>query len=525
MWGLSEKLTAKAPAARAGMGQSEGMASTPEVSPPARTLGAASAAWLVFLASGAVLVLEILSLRLVAPYLGLSLETSSAVIGFALAAIATGAWLGGKTADRIAPERILGPTVVLSGVLVLFVGPTVRWSGEQLRGGDISAILLLAAAAVFIPAALLSAVSPMVVKMRLSALSDTGKVVGRLSGIGTVGALVATFGTGFLLVAAAPTSLILLILGGALVVLGATLSFFLRNMRVALLLVALALAGSAATYAAPEPCDRETAYHCARIVRDPSRPTGRVLQLDTLLHSYVDLADPTYLQFSYIRAIASVVEGAWPAGQRLDALHLGGGGVTFPRYLAATRPGTASLIFEIDGGVVDLDIDRLGLRPGRGIDVEVEDARTGIGRQPPDTRDLVVGDAFGGLSVPWHLTTRETVEQVRRVLRPGGVYAVNVIDYPPLAFARAEVATIAALFPHTGIVARPGVFRGIEGGNLVIIGSDRALPVERIRAVLERRAPELTLLAGAARVSSFAGDAKVLTDDFAPVDQLLTPYG
>lgn len=488
-------------------------------------LGPRAAGALVFFASGAVLMLEILALRLVAPYLGLSLETSSAVIGFALAAIAAGAWLGGKTADSVAPHRVLGPAVLLSGVLVLFVGPTVRWSGEQLRGGNVSGVLLLAAAAVFAPAALLSAVTPLVVKLRLGDLTETGRVVGRLSGVGTLGALVATFGTGFLLVAAAPTSTILLVLGGALVLLGAGLTIMQRGFAAAGVILLLAGPAAAAALFSPEPCDVETAYHCARVVADPRRPTGRTLQLDTLSHSYVDLADPTYLQFSYIRGIASVVDAKWAPSEPLRALHLGGGGVTFPRYLSASRPGSDNLIFEIDGGVIDLDIDELGLRPGPGIQVEVQDARTGLAEQPSGSRDLIVGDAFGGLSVPWHLTTVETVNEVKRVLRRGGVYTVNVIDYPPLGFARAEIATISAVFSYTGIVASPLVFDRTEGGNLVIVGSDQPLAVDEIRAQLARRAPELELIADPAVVAALSGAASTLTDDFAPVDQLLTPYG
>jgi hypothetical protein len=490
--------------------------------PAAPKLGPRTAAWLVFLSSGAVLVLEILSLRLVAPYLGLTLETSTAVIGFALAAIATGAWLGGQAADTVPPKRVLGPVLLIAGVLVLFVGPVVRWTGEQVRGGDVSAVLLMAAVAVFVPAALLSAVTPMVVKLRLETLTETGTVVGRLSGVATLGALVATFGTGFVLVAALPTSVILLVMGGLLVALGAVLTVRLRGVRSTTGPLAVAVVGVAASALAPQPCDLETAYHCARVVPDPSVPTGRLLQLDTLPHSYVDLADPTHLQFSYIRGIASVVDAVYLAGRPLRALHLGGGGLTMPRYLDATRPGTRSLVLEIDRGVVDLDIARLGLRLGGGIDVRVQDARVGLAAQPGDSRDVVVGDAFGGLSVPWHLTTRETVQDVRRVLVDDGVYAVNLIDYPPLRFARAEVATIAEVFPHVAVLARPAVLAGRSGGNLVVVAADRPLPVAALREQLAERAGELGVIAEPEQVAGFAGDAPTLTDDYAPVDQLLT---
>jgi spermidine synthase len=167
---------------------------------------------------------------------------------------------------------------------------------------------------------------------------------------------------------------------------------------------------------------------------------------------------------------------------------------------------------------------RLGLRLGKGLAVRVQDARVGLAEEASSTRDLVVGDAFGGLTVPWHLTTRETVADVRRVLAPGGLYLVNVIDYPPSRFARAEVATIADVFSHVALLARPPVLRGVEGGNLVIVASDQPLATEEIAGQLSRRAPELDLLAEPTAAEAFIGNAQVLTDDFAPVDQLFTPY-
>ncbi|MDQ4148548.1 MAG: fused MFS/spermidine synthase, partial [Actinomycetota bacterium] len=373
-------------------------------------------------------------------------------------------------------------------------------------------------------AALLSAVTPMVVKLRLASLAETGRVVGRLSGIATFGALVATFATGFLLVVAMPTSMILFILGALLVVAGIVLTILLRGAGASLLLVAAAAAGGWASVSTAAPCDMETAYHCARVVQDPTRQSGRILQLDTLWHSYVDLGDPTYLQFAYIRAFASVLEATSEPGTPLRGLHLGGGGVTFPRYIEATRPGSQNLVLEIDPGVVALDTARLGLEESEDLRVEVRDARVGLAAEPAGSRDLVVGDAFGGLAVPWHLTTRETVEDIRRVVRPGGVYMVNVIDYPPLEFARAELATIRQVFPHVALIAEPDVLSGEDGGNLVIVASDERLPTPSVREELQERAPELEMLSEPSQLRAFAGRAVILTDDYAPVDQIFTPY-
>jgi spermidine synthase len=218
------------------------------------------------------------------------------------------------------------------------------------------------------------------------------------------------------------------------------------------------LVGAGWTVAAPDSCDVETTYHCASVADDAERPTGRTLVLDNLRHSYVDLSDPTHLKFAYVRAIATALDAHGRPGTPVRALHLGGGGYTIPRYLDATRPGSRSHVFEIDPGVSALAETRLGLVLGLGITTEARDARIGLTREASGSRDVVVGDAFGGVAVPWHLTTREAVRQVGRVLTEDGVYAVNVIDHPPLSFARAEVATIAAEFGHVAIAATRETF-------------------------------------------------------------------
>jgi spermidine synthase len=487
------------------------------------------AAAITFLSSGAVLVLEIVGLRLIAPYVGVTLQTSTAVIGFALAAIALGAYAGGMTADRADPRRLIAPLMVAGGALIVAVLPMVRFTGSLLTGTEAGGVLLLAAVAVVVPAALLSAVPPMVVKLQLASLTETGSVVGRLSGIGTLGAIAATFATGFLLVAVLPSSVILVATGLLTLAVGVAVGLLLRRAgggagRVPPSLLVLAVAGSALAAVAPTPCERETAYHCARVFTDPARDTGRVLVLDTLQHSYVDLADPTYLQYEYVRAIAAVTSVSAPPGEPLSALHVGGGGLTLPRWLAQVRPGTDSLVLEVDPGVVAIDREQLALQTSDRLEVEVTDGRVGLVEETPGTRDLVVGDAFGGLSVPWQLTTREALRLVDRALTDDGVYAVNLIDHPPLDFVRAELATMREVFPHVALLARVPVLAGEDGGNLVAVASRSPLPLEPLRAAL----PDFDLawrVADGAALDAFIGDAGVLTDDYAPVDQLLTPYG
>ncbi|MER7439538.1 fused MFS/spermidine synthase [Micromonospora avicenniae] len=501
--------------------------------PPAPVAGRALpnglAAFLVFFSSGAVLVLETVALRLVGPYVGVTLQVTSSVIGVALAAIAYGAWTGGRLADRRDPRPLLAPALVLAGIATAVTLPVVRYAGEVLRGGAASAILLLVALAVFVPALLLSAVTPLVVKLQLADLRRTGQVVGRLSSIGTLGGITATLLTGFVLVAALSSTVILLALAVSLGVAGLVLGWYLHRQgaaelpgpgRAKAVLAVLGLVGAGLSTVAPNPCDIETAYHCAKVEADPSRSSGRTLLLNSAQHSYVDLADPRHLEYAYTKWFGAVADVIAPTGQRLDALHLGGGGFTVPRYLTATRPGTDNLVFEIDGGLIELGERELGVHQGPDLRAVAGDARLLVAAESPESRDVVVGDAFGHLVVPWHLATREMIAEVRRVLRPSGVYVQNVIDYPPLRFIRSELATVSAEFQHVALIAPPEAIAGEQGSNFVLVASDAPLPLEAIGERLIEVDPRASLVADA-EFDEFVGEALVLTDDYAPVDQLL----
>jgi spermidine synthase len=495
-----------------------------------RALPSGLATGLVFFASGAVLVLEIVALRLVGPYVGVTLQVSSSVIGISLAAIAYGTWLGGRLADKYDPRLLLAPALLLSAIFTAVTLPLVRWGGEVLRGGSAPAVLLLAALAVFLPAFLLASITPLTVKLQLGDLRRTGEVVGRLSSFGTLGAITATLGTGFVFVAAMPSSWIVLTLAAVLAVAGFGLGWWLHRKdpslklpgkpRTRAVVVTIGLFGAGLGATAPTPCDIETAYHCARVDDDPARAGGRTLILNSARHSYVDLNDPTHLEFAYVQWIGAVVDVARAGGAPINALHLGGGGFTVPEYVARTRPGSDQLVLELDGGLVELDKKELGLRTGPDLRVRVGDARVGLAAQTTAGYDVVVGDAFGHLVVPWHLATKEMAADTARVLRADGVYAQNVIDYPPNRFIRAELATVAAVFPHVALIAPQAALDGGSGSNFVIVASKSPLALDELRTHLELVNEPVQLVAGE-RLTAFIDDARVLTDDYAPVDQLL----
>ena len=476
---------------------------------------------LVFLTAAAVLVLEILAARLLAPYVGVTLETYTAIIGTVLAGIAAGTWVGGYAADRVEPRRLLGPLLMAGGALSMATVPLVRFLGVSFATAQGASVVSLTVATFLAPAAVLSAVAPIVVKLQLRSLAVTGRVVGRLSALGTAGALVGTFVAGFVLVDVAPTSTSILVIGGLLMAVGATLWAWLSTARGrALAAVALVgIVGAGVGAAAGDPCDVETTYHCAQIVPDDQRPGGRLLVLDTLRHSYVDLDDPTHLEFRYAKVFADVLAAAAPPGP-LDVLHIGGGGFTMPRYVNTVRPGSRNVVLEIDRRLVQLARGRLGLTTGPDMEVRTGDARVLAAELAPAGYDAVFGDAFGGMAVPWHLTTRQFVETVRARLRPGGVYVINVIDLPPARFARAEVATLLEVFDHAAVLAPPSLLDATDGGNYVLAGSDSPFDEDRITSLVGARAGEERVLVDGG-AAAFADGAPVLTDDHAPVDQWL----
>jgi spermidine synthase len=484
------------------------------------------AAALTFITAACVLVLEIAAGRLLAPYVGVSLMTYTGIIGAILAGIAIGAWLGGLAADAFGPLTLMGPAFILGGISAVAAVPIVGLIGGLGLGDGLVRIVLLATTAFVIPAALLSAIAPMIVRGTLTNLATSGSIVGRLSAIGTVGAITGTFLTGFVLLGLVPTRVLIVAVGTGLALIGVVLTLWFRQrgpMSGALLIV-VALLGGGSALALPSPCDAESAYYCIAIRSNPARPDVRVLVLDGLTHAAVDLRDPTNLEFGYLRRFADATAAVRAElGMAPKVLHVGGGGFTFPRYLEAVHPDSRQTVLELDPRIYEIAQSELGYAPSDQIDVQIGDARQSIRVLPSDSFDLVFGDAFGGLAVPWHLTTTAFLDEVLRVLRPSGAYVANLIDYPPLGFVRAEAATLATRFPHVAVISSGSTIAGLTGGNFVLVASETPLDRSSVEAAIEAWAESETtvVLAERAEVETFIGGSTVLTDDFAPVDQLL----
>ncbi|MFK4149424.1 spermidine synthase [Streptomyces sp. NPDC004065] len=249
----------------------------------------------------------------------------------------------------------------------------------------------------------------------------------------------------------------------------------------------------------------------ARLVPDRERARAWTLLIDGAPQSHVDLDDPAYLSFEYQRRLGHVIDLAAPAGKPVHAVHLGGGALTLARYVAATRPRSTQQVVERDAALVHLVRRELPLDPAARIRVRSADAREGLARVPDGWADLVLADVFSGARTPAHLTSTEFLDEVRRALKPGGVYAANIADGPPLGHLRGQIATAAARFAELALVADPAVLRGKRFGNAVLAACDRPLPL----AELTRRAasdPHPARVEHGRALTDFTGGAPPVTD-------------
>lgn len=218
----------------------------------------------------------------------------------------------------------------------------------------------------------------------------------------------------------------------------------------------------------------------AKLIPDVDRPRAWLLTVDGVLQSYVDLDAPTHLAFEYARWLGHLLDAVAAPGRPLDVLHLGGGGLSLPRYVAATRRGSRQRVVELDGGLAALVTERLPLPPEADVRVRVADAREALEEAPDASADVIVSDVYHDRRVPARLTSSGYARAAARVLRPHGVFAVNLADTAPFDFLRPQLANLVTAFPERCLVAEPATLRGRRFGNVLLVGSAQPLPLAEV---------------------------------------------
>jgi spermidine synthase len=493
---------------------------------------------LVFISSACTLVIELIAGRIMAPYVGVSLYTWTSIIGIVLAGMSVGNYFGGVVADRQASPRMLGVIFIAGSVACLLILViTDLMIGQSLRFSLLPRIVIYTTAIFLLPSLVLGMVSPLVVKLALADLQRTGNTVGTIYAFSTAGSILGTFLTGFWLISWLGTRSIVWIVAGVLLITGLAVGEFHRTRglgRMAGLLApvlafttfaVVGIGWNAGKYRAP--CEVESDYYCIQINEtfENGRP-ARALMLDRLIHSFVVLDDPTALGYGYERAYADLTQMQLSGRQQTHSLFIGGGGYSFPRYIEATYPGAAVDVIEIDPEVTKVAHNQLGLGDKTRIRSFNQDARTFLIEWPdPQQYDIVFGDAFNDLSIPYHLTTVEFNRIVQHRLKPDGIYLVNVIDkFEDGEFLKAYANGLRAVFPHVYLFGRGSEFRPFDRNTYVLMASSQPLNRAAFDGITSTEGiVDRTTSLDEDRLNAYlkSGRALTLTDDFAPVDQLL----
>lgn len=541
------------PCAAAGAQASRGWRFTPHV--------------IVFLSSACVMVLELVAGRLTARYLGSSLYTWTTIIGVVLAGISVGNYVGGRMADRWRPERTLGWLFLAGSIAclgsLLANNVVARSAGGTEPAWEMSypARVVISTVVVFLlPAVLLGMVSPVTAKMAIVRGKAVGASVGSIYAWGAVGSIVGTFATGFWLIAALGARGVVIAVAGGLGLIGLALGpcRILHALWLAALAVVFWLSQTQVDHWFQTACaaglqdgqaqvedDGRTTFRRYRFARDSNYQFvhvyddtgyyglagGRLLALDAMRHGYIDLDNPPHLEFRYERIYAELTERFLRGRGALRTFFLGGGGYTFPRWVQHRFPGSQCDVAEIDPAVVEACHQAMGLPRDTSIRTIVGDARVVIDRIPPERRyDLIIGDAFSDLAVPWHLTTLEFQRRLRDRLAEGGLVLTNIIeDYQAGGrFLGAYIATARRVFKHVRVFCTSPWGPGEGQHNFIILASDRDAPdlYEHLRWLEPGHAggfPGSMLTAeNLAELDRRCG-GRILTDNDAPVENLLAP--
>ena len=500
----------------------------------------------VFIASFCTLVIELVAGRIMAPYVGVSLYTWTSIIGVVLAGISIGAWVGGILADRYPRPATLGWLLFLSGIGALTIAPLTDLIGAaQFQATLMLRILLLTAAIFFVPSTLLGMISPVVVKLTLDNLSKTGNVVGKIYAFSTLGSIIGTFATGFFLISWMGTRHLLLTMGAILIISAFLFGGLFLKRKAAVISVAFIAGVSVLVftifgYAYKPMLDEKTYYYkesdyfTIKLKKYPIKGgtvEGEALILDNLIHSINDVNDPAFLDYDYIRIYEEVVR--WQMTQRssIDALFIGGGGYTFPRYMEAKYPGARIDVVEIDPEVTHVVYEYLGLPRRTTIRSFNEDGRWFVMNSKDKGRyDFIFGDAFNDLSIPYHLTTKEFAQQMKELLKPDGLLIANLIDSVTEGlFLPSYIRTLEEVFGkgNVNLLVLAPELRRLGIATCVVVASPSKWDMDDFVRVIGSRGgtPMTAKIVPQEKLQEILRDrpSVILTDDYVPVDNLTAP--
>ena len=507
----------------------------------------------VFFSSACIMTLEIVAGRLLARYLGSSLYTWTSVIGVVLAGITIGNYLGGRIADRYNPAKTLSALFALSSIACVLVVISSNLVNQWILLWEFIwpvRVFTHVSLVFFIPSMLLGTISPVVAKMALDRKLAAGKTVGDIYAAGAAGSIFGTFLAGFYLIAMMGTIAIVWGIAAALLL----MAVLYRPRYWALYLWAAIFIALAAMGMAPvkwvgsigthvglrekhDPdiiYEDESQYGYISVKQLSKKPDQRQFTQDNSKNqSMVAMDNIRDLKFVYPRIYAALTHSLSKDKEKLSTLMIGGGGHVYPRYVMDLWPGSRVDVVEIDPAVTKAAILAFGFPADSAINVVNMDARNYLNdlirKQQAEGNsvqqyDFVYGDAFADYAIPYHLTTKEFNDDIAAVLKDNGVYMLNMIDVCDGGrFLSSVVRTFQKTFPCVYILAE--VTSRYEGGNFVVVGAKRKLDLEEItrQETIRNLALWVSTDAQVEQLEEKTG-AVVLTDDYAPVENLLLPF-
>ncbi len=250
------------------------------------------------------------------------------------------------------------------------------------------------------------------------------------------------------------------------------------------------------------------------LVPDPQHPGAFRVVFGEASQSWVDPARPDLLLFEYVVQVSLLFEHGLAGvgqGERIRAVHIGGAGLSIPRWIAWRRPGTAQIVCEPDAGLTEEVRRKLPLPLRSGIKVRDIDGRTGVAAMPSDYADLVVLDAFDGARVPGELVAAEFLDELARLGRGRRMVICNVTDSSPFGWTRRFAAGLAGRWRHLLVGTEPAVWKGRRFGNLLLAASGARVDVTGLRRDSAKQPCPYRWIEGR-ELRSWIGGAEPFTD-------------